>query len=131
MANIATEVLFARLMRSGLAEQVVNDVFRISGIEVEILDPSRTPDPEMGGFVVPLFVGKVKTATIKCPGGLPADRRKALRRVLEMVAEALGQPISLPAGGNHRWGATRSGYGDCALPSGTWHPGGSQPRSCG
>ncbi|MEM0965459.1 MAG: helix-turn-helix transcriptional regulator [Verrucomicrobiota bacterium] len=93
MTNIAKEVLFARLMRSGLAEQTVNDFFQLTGIEIEIATSKELPKKNRSRFSVPFFVGKVQVAAFLCPADLPADQRNSLKRLLAMVAEALGNRI--------------------------------------
>lgn len=93
MTNIAKDVLFARLMRSGLAEQTVNDILRLTGIEIEIVCSEEMTRKNRHRFTVPFFVGKVPVATFLCPADLPADQRTSLKRLLAMVAEALGNRI--------------------------------------
>jgi len=93
MANIASEVIFSRLMRSGLAEQVVNDLRSIGGIEVEIVRWREGSLEKRGRSTVPLLVGRVEVAEIVLPGGLAPSRRKALKRSLEFICEALGNRL--------------------------------------
>lgn len=93
MAVVAGEALYNRLMRSGLAEQLVNDVRLLSGVDIEVIPIGKVPPAAAGHLVVSIHVGKVPTAALVGPAGMMPERRTALKRILVMLAEAVGYRI--------------------------------------